>query len=238
MIVKLDGKMSSLLDFRSGRHEALTAIAKGEPLSFEIDLGLDSFSGREVELKALSLALNHFVESLWEEFRPYIHEVIIYRGPLPENEITFSAYLKGLKGILTASIPVAICFETRGESPLTRVRKSSASLFPGCRVYVDGKEPEFDAEARIGFLIPSENEEAYESLLKKGHRVRLVEEAFLISDWHGLDYLIVDPKFIDNEALRKLKGFNAAGGRVVSLGAPLGLFDEIGFDREMSFPHL
>lgn len=238
MTVKLDGRMSSLLDFRLGRHEALTRIAKGEPLTFEIDLGLDTFSGREVEFKALSLALNHFVETLWEEFRPYIHEVILYRGPLPDDEKIFSAYIKGLKGILPASMTVAIDFKTAGQSPLVRVKKSSPSLFPGCSIYLDGVKPEVDSEAWIGFLLPSDKEEPYKALLEKGHRIRLVEEAFLISEWQGLDYLVVDPEFLNNEAVRKLRGFNAAGGRVVSLGAPLGLIDEIAFDREMSFPHL
>lgn len=238
MTVKLDGKMSSLLDFRQGRHEALTHIATGKPLRFEIDLGLAAFSGRDVEYKAIAIALNHFIETLWEEFRAYVDAVILYRGPLPQEEKQFSSYLKALKAEIPASLPVALYFDVEGESPLLVAKKSSPLLYPGFQIYLNGSLPEMDAEAHIGFLLPSENEAAFKALMEKGHRVRLVEEAFLISEWQGLDYLIVDPEFLDNEAVRKLKGFNAAGGRVVSLGKPLGLVDEIGFDREMSFPHL
>ncbi len=65
--------------------------------------------------------------------------------------------------------------------------------------------------------------------LSKGS-FRIVSEAFLPSEWHGLDYLIVAGSSVSSEMFRRLQGFCAAGGTVVTYGPKLGLDLELAFD--------
>ncbi|MEC7840402.1 MAG: hypothetical protein VX777_10225 [Chlamydiota bacterium] len=58
---------------------------------------------------------------------------------------------------------------------------------------------------------------------------RVVPEANITVEWDGLDYLIVSPKALSPYGIRKLQGFCAAGGTVISLGEPLGLMQEKSF---------
>ncbi len=60
---------------------------------------------------------------------------------------------------------------------------------------------------------------------------RIIPETYLTTEWHGLDYLIVDPDSLSSQGFRKLQGFCAAGGTIVSLGKIMGLPYEILFDE-------
>lgn len=70
-------------------------------------------------------------------------------------------------------------------------------------------------------------ENVLKHLLKKQIPFRIIPEAFLIHEWDGLDYLIVEPAALSPQGKRKLQGFCAAGGTVVTLGDPLGVPHEI-----------
>jgi hypothetical protein len=58
---------------------------------------------------------------------------------------------------------------------------------------------------------------------------RVIPEALLISEWDLVDYLFVNPATLNKEGIRKLQGFAAAGGIVVSLAEPIGIPGEILF---------
>lgn len=60
-------------------------------------------------------------------------------------------------------------------------------------------------------------------------RYRVIPEDNLITEWDGLDSLIVCSNFLGPQGFRKLQGFCAAGGQVVLVGKELGLPEEITF---------
>ncbi|NGX57845.1 MAG: hypothetical protein K940chlam3_00742 [Chlamydiae bacterium] len=63
---------------------------------------------------------------------------------------------------------------------------------------------------------------------------RLIAEDHLITDWDGLDYLLVDPQSISRMGQRKILGFCAAGGTVVSMdGQEIGVPNEMNIDQFM-----
>lgn len=64
-------------------------------------------------------------------------------------------------------------------------------------------------------------------LQEKKMAFRIISEAFLTTEWDGLDYLIVQSDALSAQGRRKLQGFCAAGGVVVYVGSPLGLPGEI-----------
>lgn len=235
-MITLDLKPQALLDFSKGRHEALVKIAKGEPVCFYLDLGLSGLKPHEIP--SVALALDHFFETIGTEFKAHIKEIILYKGPFPEDDALFAGRLRQATAKVAASVDLILDFESGSLKPLSISKKCSRSLYSRFEVRVDGQKPPFTSpEAHVGFLLPSDYEEVFYALVERGVDLRVVEEAYLIADWHGLDYLLVDPKYLDKEALRKLKGFAAAAGAVISLGEKIGVENEIAFDREMLFNH-
>lgn len=85
----------------------------------------------------------------------------------------------------------------------------------------------------IGVCLPSSHcrlpddyqgmEEVIEALKKVSLPFKLMGEEWLTSQWDGLDYLVCISSSISVQGKRKLMGFCAAGGTVVSVGVPLGL---------------
>lgn len=66
-------------------------------------------------------------------------------------------------------------------------------------------------------------EQAIRWLTEKGHSFRMVYEESLTAEWDGLDFLFVSSKGLSAMGKRKLQGFCAAGGTVITLGDPIGL---------------
>lgn len=69
--------------------------------------------------------------------------------------------------------------------------------------------------------------EGLEALLSGNIPFRLIPETFLTTEWDGLDYLLYMPTGLGPQGKRKLQGFCAAGGTVVTVGKKLGLPQEI-----------
>ncbi|MBA2367902.1 MAG: hypothetical protein H0V82_02625 [Candidatus Protochlamydia sp.] len=65
--------------------------------------------------------------------------------------------------------------------------------------------------------------QALEEFGKRGIEYKLMAEENLITNWDGLDFLIYTPSVLSFQGKRKLQGFCAAGGTVVSTGDLLGL---------------
>lgn len=75
-------------------------------------------------------------------------------------------------------------------------------------------------------------QKAIEEILAQKLSFRAVSEDFLSSEWHGLDFILVDPDTISVQGTRKLRGFCAAGGTIVTTqGKSLGLSHEISFEQ-------
>jgi hypothetical protein len=91
--------------------------------------------------------------------------------------------------------------------------------------------------AGIGICIPpmsfyhwhhdQEFEEGLHVLQKHSIPFKLIAESHLTSQWDGLDYLLYQPLGLSVQGKRKLQGFCAAGGTVVSTGNLLGFPYEI-----------
>lgn len=102
-------------------------------------------------------------------------------------------------------------------------------------------------DAVIGVCIPQMSfnlishykgfEEALSELQRLSLPFRLIEENALTSRWDGLDYLIFSPAGLSVQGKRKLQGFCAAGGTVVSIGELIGLPQELGFKAFKAFNH-
>lgn len=97
------------------------------------------------------------------------------------------------------------------------------------------------ASVSIGVCIPpltcidlhcyQELEEGLKVLQKQALPFKLIAENQLTSQWDGLDYLLYNPAGLSAQGKRKLQGFCAAGGTVVSTGKLLGFPHEIGLEK-------
>lgn len=92
-------------------------------------------------------------------------------------------------------------------------------------------------ESKIAICLPGyqvvdpacfyELEEVLQNFLAQQIKFRMIPENDLINEWHGLDYIVVMPLTITAAGKRKLQGFCAAGGTVVTTGDFIGLPQEI-----------
>lgn len=95
-------------------------------------------------------------------------------------------------------------------------------------------------DATFGVCLPSPEhleqhayaglDQALKLLIYHCQRVRIIPESMLTAEWDGLDYMIYCPEGISKEGLRKLRGFAAAGGTILSLGATSNLPNEQSFN--------
>ncbi|MBI3211206.1 MAG: hypothetical protein HYZ47_00760, partial [Simkania negevensis] len=81
-------------------------------------------------------------------------------------------------------------------------------------------------EVKVGVVLPLLSL-VEESLLEKVEKIftrlnepkisyRVIEEPFLTENWDGLDTLLVFPEYLSSHGKRKLQGFIAAGGKVLT----------------------
>lgn len=73
-------------------------------------------------------------------------------------------------------------------------------------------------------------EEAIRVLQANDILFRLIAESHLTQEWNGLDFLLYHPLALSKEGKRKVQGFCAAGGTVVSLGNRLEFPQELEFN--------
>lgn len=109
--------------------------------------------------------------------------------------------------------------------------------------YIGSKELSHQSmpEVKVGICLPPIErrrpsqyqglEEALQLLMQKEVAFRLIPENHLITEWDGLDDLIYVPDGLSSQGKRKLQGFCAAGGCVVTLGDSIGLDQEINFKK-------
>ncbi len=73
-------------------------------------------------------------------------------------------------------------------------------------------------------------DKTFENLGRFDVPFRIVEENRLNESWDGIDDLLVLTSSLSHQGLRKLQGFLAAGGRIISIGPSLGLESEISLE--------
>lgn len=204
-------------------------------LDFSIDEEIINDEGRYL---ALEIAVDYFSKNIWPLFEKKTFGVSLYRGPykkelleplkwlashLPEevcvfvfmdttsisdlrtyfcsiNQLTFGPLIPILKGKWSEKYPYAMAalawdhpfsplgiFSRQWHSPL-----SEKHLPVGVLLSENGKFPLLEGD------------------------FRMIPEPFLTHEWEGMDYLVVEEACIDERTQRKLAGFCAAGGEVVT----------------------
>ena len=86
-------------------------------------------------------------------------------------------------------------------------------------------------EERVDSVLIDQLDFVFEELIKAQISYRIIPEVYLNEQWDGIDELIVLGSAVSVQGLRKLKGFLAAGGRVVTSGDLLNLSCEISFSE-------
>lgn len=144
-------------------------------------------------------------------------------------------YLQMLKANLPDAMPLSIKLEHNGGlNPLQIALLTHREVYEPFHL-----SSEINHKPNIAVCLPSSKKvilsqyaalnDVLEFLIEKKEPYRLIPESMLISEWDLVDYLFVLPHLLDSQGKRKLQGFVAAGGTVVTLG------DAIGLDNEISF---
>lgn len=246
-IIKLDAKTTSALDWTKDRTQALQNIATGKKILWHLDFGcfrnfLKPLSNQE-QFLALTLALDHFISSLWNEFRSYSKGVLIYQGTadfaeeIPADDLEginplerslkarnmASDYLQQLITKLPDSIPAFIAFDCVAVDPLVTDLSHDPSVYGRLKILPDVHSWNPEADLSSGLLMPPMQLMQRVPLepFRKADQVidqpyKKIPESRLIHHWSGLDRLYYVEGAISPQGLRQLQGFIAAGGEVVT----------------------
>lgn len=84
VIITLNGRPNSDLDWQKERVSGLQALASGKRIIWKLDLGLFRDLSKTIHDSAqfltLGLALDHFRDFIWREFHRYSEGVVLYEG--------------------------------------------------------------------------------------------------------------------------------------------------------------
>jgi hypothetical protein len=204
--VYLDARVESDLDWRV----QLKAAESLDHIIWHLDLGffdrLRKPIDDEGQYRSLRLALDHFVQKVWPHFDEKTRAVMVYKGILkPEFPIE---HLVELVELLPDEIPLMAEVTTQ-DVPLLVDKAFLLSSNRFGRIQLQHDAP-FYQDAPVGVLLPSQK---MEIPIRSG--VRLLSESCLTLEWDGLDELHVYHE-VDATIMRKLQGFQAAGGIVKS----------------------
>ncbi|GAB4185037.1 MAG: hypothetical protein Tsb0015_01650 [Simkaniaceae bacterium] len=71
----------------------------------------------------------------------------------------------------------------------------------------------------------------FSDMQKNNIPYRVIPEFLLTEQWENLDQLVVCSAFLSEQGMRKMQGFEAAGGRIISYGPKLGLAEEMTWEE-------
>ncbi len=206
----------------------------------EFDWEKISLSDRQRFL-TFACALEHFSKTLWNE---KAYALCIYKGGIDfsrrfiwddqaqenfrewivdmgkENKLTpldfqifcanaFGEYLQRLSSYLPDTLPVHAQFDTYCPILLSKERFA--------HIHIN------DSTQPIAICLPADNYICPEfvfqldELLQNGN-CRVIPESLLTEEWNGVETIIVFPEYLSPQGKRKLKGFEAAGGKVLFHG--------------------
>lgn len=205
------------------------------PILWEFDFGLFSKQLTLTDSAAFfsyTLAIEQFVKTLYSEFKERTVGVVLYRGSAdifsliqleeegdPEvlGATLFADYLHRLASFLPEEVRPFCLFEAPHHFSEARfLQLTSKDRFWHIELSL---EPSVDLPE--GILLPEDsffNEFEFERILSSVEgSYRVIPEARLVEMWQGLDKLFVIEKAVSPQGLRKIKGFEAAGGEVILL---------------------
>jgi hypothetical protein len=146
-------------------------------------------------------------------------------------------YLTMLANRMPDAMPLFIKLHLSSLSFVQEIQLTHQERFGRIQLIVNGSNLPTNLEITVGLCLPSFEkvdpkyyegmEAAVNYLLARKIPFRVIPETYLISEWDGLDYLVVVPEGLGSQGIRKLHGFCAADGTVVSLGDPIGVAQEI-----------
>lgn len=254
--ITIDASLRSLLEWKPQIQQAQQKLAEGKKLFWVLDFG-----GYDLEkIDTFRLAVEHFEKEIWDRFGTETTGVCLYQGrcDLDQDHVYFLEQLAG--SLPDEAEPFVLLDASFLSNPIEVARAISKERFPHFTVAVKGIDqplPEFGwedvagtrgmlgqrlleqskQEPTVAVCIPSEGvseslEEAVAHLKASSIPFRMIPEALITSEWYGLDHIIVDGETVDHLGMRRLMGFCAAGGTVVSLEKELGLPLEVNVDAK------
>ncbi len=174
-------------------------------------------------------------------FSDYLHRLSSF---LPENLIPFC--FLDVSSIESEAVLSLLLSRERFQHILLALKHAKLPL--GCLNWEEGQcfggwvgrgSPYFSAvhDVTLGVCVPLE-ENMTQELLNQLDGVfveldrlqivyRVISELYLSEGWDGIDELIVFGSATSTQGLRKLKGFLAAGGKIIHADGPLGLESEM-----------
>lgn len=177
-----------------------------EPTLWHLDFGSLSLS----TIAAAEGALGHFVDSVEPQL---VQSVRLYKGA-PEEDLP--DYLDRLVALLPDDVPALAHFDTGGLSRAEAARLTSTERYPW--IEMENRE---NQEATLGLLFPLEELCSKENLALLNHKMDFIKTPFRIvyeynftESWNGLDEVIVMKELLSPLGMRKLQGFEAAGGKI------------------------
>jgi hypothetical protein len=201
---------------------------KEEGLSFQLNERLSDFSKKLFAADIFSDYLHRLSSFFPEELLPFC--LLDVSSIKSSAELAFLLSKERFQHILLAL--------KKSKIPLGYLNWEEGQCLGG---WIGRGAPYFSSvfEVNIGVCLPLEemlNEELlqeldfiFEELSNSQVPYRVIPEAYLNEQWDGIDDLIVLRKAISAQGLRKLKGFLAAGGRIVVEGDLLDVNSEISF---------
>ncbi len=201
---------------------------------FRLGLEQPSFPTEdELRFQASALALKQFSTHVWPLYQNNTAGCILYQGPLAH--LPDPMYFQMLAHKLPDELPIFLLLDERDVSSVAQVLCLLADERWGHfsvglrseRVPRDGFVWD-ESGVRVrklavgrGLVFPEVCDEGVlrrvDTLLAEGKDLKVVFESHLTEEWDGLDQLIVLEDRISERGVRKLKGFEAAGGEVVYL---------------------
>lgn len=249
--ITLDAGLKSRLEWKNELSVATLLKERGYKIFWILAFDFNrqsAFTDEQVE--SLRLAVDHFHTAVFEKFREETIGACLYQGDhsLTEGEIRA---LELLAGSLPDEVEAFIMLDASALSgPVEIAQTLSKERFPHFTLAVKGVEqpvPEFGWESNgsrgmigknimessviepvIGICVPEEGassslDEMALWLKSAGIPFRMIPEALLTSEWQGLDFVFVDSDRVNPLFRRRLMGFCAAGGTIVTMGELLGM---------------
>lgn len=150
-------------------------------------------------------------------------------------------YIQLLANRMPDGLNVSVRLNAAGFGILEELQLFHAERFERLDVIKENEGIKETSKAAIGVCVPPLEmcrvnqylglKEAIQKLKEAKRPFRLIPENHLITEWDGLDYLLVTPSGLSGQGKRKLQGFAAAGGIVVSLSNEMGLPEEISVEE-------
>lgn len=187
-------------------------------------------------------------EELKEAYQEWLDDYCLIDSPFEKELFSLSLlieFLHNLGSYLPPDLPIHSLFTESHKYSLAELAQMfSKDRFMHLHYGLEESPLPFDrkaAEATAGIVLPlDENidrsllDQNLKRLLQCTTSFRLLPERLITEEWHGLDTIFVMTRHMTKEATRMLKGFNAAGGKVVFFDEPAGVPNECSFEEFLS----